>query len=197
MVALDTAGFTLTHEGESYTVLIPNPRVVFTLVEGQVDMPSRYAIRLEGKVAFSEDLEGFIELEVVSSGDQTFMTDLINKRKWNSVEPGILPFNFANLGGTLSDIIDSLQDPQIIDIDEMDGIPVWRIKGTVPSEGLSSLVPTADSGFEVSLELWIERERDLLRTVRIEGQVLSRDDPEIVRLLTLYNFDQPVDISLP
>ena len=197
MVALNTAAFTLAHEGEFFTVLIPNPRVVFTLVEGQVDMPHRYSIKLEGTVAFSEALEGFIELEVVSSGDQTFMTDLINKRKWNPVEPGVLPFNFANLGHTLSDIIDSVRDPHVIDISEMDGITVSRIKGTVPSEGLSPLVPTADPGFEVGLELWIGQERDLLRMVQIEGQVLSRDDPGVVRLLTLYDFDLPVDISLP
>lgn len=125
------------------------------------------------------------------------MTDLINKRKWNPVEPGVLPFNFANLGHTLSDIIDSVRDPHVIDISEMDGITVSRIKGTVPSEGLSPLVPTADPGFEVGLELWIGQERDLLRMVRIEGQVLSRDDPGVVRLLTLYDFDLPVDISLP
>ena len=186
MVALNTAAFTLAHEGEFFTVLIPNPRVVFTLVEGQVDMPHRYSIKLEGTVAFSEALEGFIELEVVSSGDQTFMTDLINKRKWNPVEPGVLPFNFANLGHTLSDIIASVRDPHVIDISEMDGITVSR-----------PLVPTADPGFEVGLELWIGQERDLLRMVRIEGQVLSRDDPGVVRLLTLYDFDLPVDISLP
>ena len=113
------------------------------------------------------------------------------------MERGVLPFNFANLGGTLSDIIDSLEAPRIIGTDTIGGVTAWLLRGTVPSEDLSSLVPTADSGFEVGLELWIEQEQGLLRKVRIEGQVLSRDDPEIVRILTLYNFDQPVEISLP
>ena len=34
MIALDTAEFSLTHEGASSTVLIPTPLVVFNLVEG-------------------------------------------------------------------------------------------------------------------------------------------------------------------
>ncbi len=197
MIALDTAEFSLTHEGDSSTVLIPTPLVVFNLVEGQVDMPDRYSIRVEGSVAFSEDLKGFIEIRVVSSGDQTFMTDFINRKKWNPVQPDVLPFNFADLGRTLGDIIDSLEDPRITGTEEVDGVESWRVRGNVPSEGLSSLIPTAEPGFEVGLDLWIGLEHNLLRKARIEGQVLSRDDPQVVRLLTLYNFDQPVDISLP
>ena len=98
------------------------------------------------------------------------------------MQPDVLPFNFADLGRTLGDIIDSLEDPRITGTEEVDGVESWRVRGNVPSEGLSSLIPTAEPGFEVGLDLWIGLEHNLLRKARIEGQVLSRDDPQVVRL---------------
>ena len=58
-------------------------------------------------------------------------------------------------------------------------------------------MPTAAKGFEVELELWIGQAEGLLRKVRIAGRIYSTDLPDVVRVLTVDRFDEPVEISLP
>ena len=197
MMALSTANFTLEHEGEGTTELFPSPKVDFRRVTGQVDMPDKFAIKVEGTIAFSEESRGFIEINVVAVGEQAFMSDIINKERWNSIDLEILPFDFADLGNSLGEIIRAARAPAFSGTEKVDGVPSWRVKGTVPSESVTALVPAATPGFDVRLELWIGQAEGLLRKVRIAGQVLSSDDPDIVRILTINSFDEPVDISLP
>jgi len=192
MLALDTARFTLEHEGDSSTQLFPG--VTLQRVEGQVDMPNRFRIRAEAMSAFPRS---FIEVNIVVVEDQAFMTDFINREKWNQVPVENLPFNFADLGRTLSDIIRAIQNPAFTGTETVDGVSSWRVRGTVPSESLAALVPEAGSGHEVALDLWVGQAQGLLIKVRIEGQILSTDVPKVVRVLTLYSFDEPVEISLP
>ncbi len=79
----------------------------------------------------------------------------------------------------------------------MDGVLSSRVKGTVRSESLGTLIPPAFPGQEVDVELWIGQPQSFLRRVRIEGRILAADDPEVVRVLSIQGFDQPVEISLP
>ena len=195
MIALDTASFQLVHEDEGSTVLFPG--VVMRTVNGLVDMPDRYGIHLEGEVAFGPSAASFIELDLVAVDDQAFITDIINPEKWLQTEVSALPFNFADLGRTLSDIIQEIEGPTFSGTSEVDGEVSIRIVGAVPSIALSVLVPTAAEGFDVGLEVWIGQQSSLLRRVRIVGSLLSTDVADVVRVLTIFDFDGPVKIILP
>jgi hypothetical protein len=195
MISLDTASFQLTHEDEGSTVLFPG--VVMQTVDGKVDMPNNYGIHMEGEVAFGPSAASFIELDLVAVDDQAFITDIINPEKWIPTEISSLPFNFADLGRTLSDIIQEIEGPIFSGTAEVDGETSIRIVGTVPSVALSVLVPAAVKGFDVELEVWIGQRSSLLRRVRIVGPLLSTDTPDVVRVLTIFDFDGPVEILLP
>ena len=108
-----------------------------------------------------------------------------------------LPFSFVDLGQTLGDLIGSVQEPAFSGTNEVDGVLSSRVKGTVRSESLGTLIPPAFPGQEVDVELWIGQPQSFLRRVRIEGRILAADDPEVVRVLSIQGFDQPVEISLP
>ena len=163
-------------------------------VKGQVDMPDKFRINVE---AVSSLPRSFVEVDIVAVRDQAYMTDIIHRDKWLLIELSALPFNFADLGRTLSGIVQSLQAPRIDGSDTVNGVPSWRIVGTVSSESLDTLVTAAEEGYRVALEVWIGQPQGLLRKVRIKGQILSTDLPDLVRVLTIHGFDQPVEITIP
>jgi len=110
---------------------------------------------------------------------------------------GIPPFKFADLGHTLSAIIQSIDAPTLIGSESVDGAGTWRIHGSLPSERLRGLVTNAEPVHEVKLEGWIDKDIGLLRKVQIAGQIYSQDSEDVVGNLTLHGFDEPVEISLP
>ena len=196
MTALDTVRFELVHEDDGSSQLFPG--MVLTRVVGEVDMPDRFAVSAEAMSLFPRS---FIGIEVAVSGDRALMTDLLNPEEWNTLPVESLPFDFANLGGTLSDIVLSMDDPREapseVGEETVDGVPSRHIRGTVGSAALEALIPAAVEGYVLTMDLWIGKERALLRQVRIEGQILSTDQPDLVRVLTIRDFDQPVNITLP
>ena len=192
MTALNTAKFDLFHEDDGSSQLFPG--VELTRVEGDVDMPDRFAVSAEAISLFPRS---FVRIDVVVSGDQALMTDFLNREKWNPFPIESLPFNFANLGRTLSDIILSMAALSLVGQESVDGVPSRRIRGTVGSAALAPLVPEAAEGFVLTMDLWIGEKKSLLRRVRIEGQILSTDQQDLVRVLRIRDFDEPVEITLP
>ena len=191
MMALKTARFNLEQEGKLGALFLG---VELQLIEGQVDMPDSFELRVEATATF---IRSFIEINLVGVGDQAFISDFIDKNKWIPVPAEQLPFNFADLGRTLSDVMRSVQNPVFVGTDLLDDTPSWRIKGTVLSDDLTGLASGADPGHEVRLEGWIGQADGLLRKLRIEGRIFSADSPDVVRTLNISGFDEPVTISLP
>ncbi len=157
-------------------------------------MPDRFEVEVGAESIFPRS---FVEIDVVVAENQAFMTDFINREKWNSISADSLPFNFADLGRTLADIMLAMEGPVFNGTEAVDGVPARRVRGMIPSEALSVLIPKTAEGFEVGLELWIGEAEGLLRKVRIEGQILASDRIDVVRVLRIFEFDEPVDISLP
>jgi hypothetical protein len=59
------------------------------------------------------------------------------------------------------------------------------------------LVPGAGKGFTVDLEMWLDQSENMLVQALIVGKVVPTDIPDARRLLTLNDFDVPVDITPP
>ncbi len=189
MIRLNTASFHLEDQGETSARFFG---LKFESLDGQVRMPDSFKVQVE-----ATSFLGFIKIEIVAVGDQAVISDFINKEKWNPIAVDDLPFNFANLGNNLAEIIPGIMDPAFAGEEGLDGQMSWRIRGTVPSEGLSPLLPGTAPGRQVGLELWIDQEQMVLRKIRIEGEIYPGDSPSVVRVLDIFAFDEPVDISLP
>ena len=133
MIALDTASFTLEHEDGGSSELLPGLELF--VARGEVDMPDRFKIKAETMSLFPRS---FFEINIVVVGDQAFITDPVTERRIPApIET--LSFNFADLGRTLSDIILSMGNPTAAGTEKVDGVPSWRIEGTLPSESLRKL----------------------------------------------------------
>ena len=192
MVGLDTVRFSLIHEGDGSSQLFPG--VGLTRVEGEVDMPDGFAMSAEAVSLFPRS---FIDIELVVSGDRALMTDFLNRENWLSLPVETLPFDFADLGRTLGDVMLSMEAPVHVGEESVEGVPCRHISGAVESGRLAALIPGAAEGLPLAADLWIGKDEALLRQVRIQGRILSTDEPDLVRVLTMRDFDRPVEITLP
>lgn len=187
---LKSAAFTLEHQ-EGTTELFPG--LEMTKAYGLVDIPDRVSLTVEAQTVFPRS---YVEISVITLEDAAYMTDILTGR-WREVNTDSLPFNFSDLGRTLAGIIEAVESPEIIGADSVLGRSVYRISGRIRSEDLADLVPGAGTGFDVGLLLWLSRPDSLLVQVLITGQVMPTDQETAVRLLTLDDFDVPVNITAP
>jgi hypothetical protein len=188
VLALKSGAFTLEHQ-KGTTVLLPG--IEMSKVYGVAEIPDRFRFTVEAEVSNT-----FVKASVVVIEDQAYMTNFLTGR-WQPVAKEVLPLNFANLGQTLGDIIQAVQDPKLVGAEKLNGHDAYHIQGKIRSDDLSTLVPNAGQGFDVVMDLWVERSDFLLRQVWLTGQVVDTDVPDAVRVLTLDEVDIPVDISPP
>ena len=116
---------------------------------------------------------------------------------WNQIPAKSLPFNLSDLGLTVAEIVDAIQEPKILGEERLNGIDTLRIGGKINSKNLVKLVPGAEGDVGVDLKLWINRGDGLLQRVLIAGRVVLTDDADTVRDLILKNINQPVVIDAP
>ena len=190
MASLSSLTFSLEHL-EGVTPLTPG--LDMRQLEGSISLPDSFELTVSAEAT---GFTAFISMKVIVMGDRGYITDPLS-RKWRELSPNTLPFNFADMGNSLSRIILSIQDPSFVGSEDVDGVATWRIRGSVSSDILTSLVTTATPGRQVALELWVDQELGLLRRAHIEGPIAANDPPEITRLLTLHGFDEPVKILPP
>lgn len=188
VLALESVEFTLEHQ-EGTTELLPGLKL--SRVSGVAAIPDRFRFTVEAEVSNT-----FVEIGVVVIGDQAYMTNFLTGR-WQEVPREVLPLNLSDLGKTLAGIIESVQAPALVGIERWHDYEAYRIRGTVKSNDLSTLVPNAGDGFDVELELWVDRDQELLLQVRIDGRMLDTDGPETVRVIALEGIDVPVAIAPP
>ena len=182
--------YTLSHE-EGGTDL--GGGLELRAVEGDAAFPAR--ARLSARAVLRE-FNVNMEIGILQVEDQAFMRGPIGQQ-WRQVSPGSLPFLFADMNNSVADALEAAEGVSLTGVGEVDGIPVYRLKGRVPTEALRGLVPGALSGDLLDLEVQIGQDDALPRTVRLVGMLLSQDPPDMVRVLQLSNFNAPVTIEPP
>ena len=116
---------------------------------------------------------------------------------WQDLPPGTLAINFLNINGSIADALASLSELELSDGSSIDGAPVHKLTGTTDSSSMRGLVPGAPEGETLHLEVWTGRDDYLVRKVRLTGKLLAADPPDVVRILELSRFDEPVAIEPP
>ena len=190
LLSLNSAAFTLEHRTGGTALL---PGLVMKKATGVVDIPNRLRLMVEAEV---EALQTFVEINVIIIEDQAYMTDFFSGQ-WRMIPPESLPVNFLDFGETLAGIVEAVVDPGLSGVEEFEGRQNERIKGLVSSETLASLVPGAEEGLEVTLELSVNREDGLLSRILITGPVVPGDLADTVRLLSIDDVNVPVNIAPP
>lgn len=137
-----------------------------------------------------------LELDVVQYGETTYLRDRISM-VWQKLPAGTLAINFLNINGSIADALASLGGLELADGGSMNGASVRKLTGTAPSTAMRGLVPGAPEGGTLRMEVWVGRDDHLVRRVRLTGPLVDADPSDIVRVLELSRFDEPVSIEPP
>lgn len=188
LLALESVSFVLD-QTVGATVLTPG--IEMNRAYGSVIIPGKFDVTVEAQVG-----NLYVELGMASVDGVSYMTNPITGQ-WAVVPAESIPINLLTLGSTLAGIVESVQAPELLGKTALEGVDVYHIRGNILSEDLSELVPNADAGHPVMLEMWMEQESATLRKATIAGQVTDDDVPDALRVLALDDINQPVIITKP
>ena len=188
LISLRTVAFDLEHQTGATELL---PGVEMTRAYGETEIGKGFRFTVEARLGSS-----YFETAAVVLGRRAYMTNFLTGR-WEEVSPEALPFNFSDVGQSLAALLESVRDPELLGTEPLNGRDTYRLRGMVWSDDLAALVPNAGKGFEVEMELWVDRAHGALVLASMTGPIVATDIPEVVRTLRLEGIDAPVEITAP
>ena len=188
MEALDSFHFRLHHERGDMELL---PGLIIDEVEGDVINPDKLSVDFSGSFGI-----GFaIESSLITLGDEGYMTNPVTG-DWEQGPAGVSSMGFFDPAGGIVAMM--AQVSQARRLDDVTGKPnSYRIGGSLPVEALAPLVGTTLEGTRVVVELTIDSNDSYLLEARFDGPVTPTDSDDVVRVITLSAFDDPISIDAP
>ena len=188
LLALESVSFVLEQTVGTTTL---SPGIEMNRAYGTVIVPGKFDVTVEAEVA-----NLYVELGMASIDGVSYMTNPITGQ-WAVVPAESIPINLLTIGSTLAGIVEAVRSPELLAKTALDEVDVYHIRGSILSEDLLELVPGADDGYPVMLEMWMEQQTGTLRKATITGQVTDEDVPDALRVLTLDEINQPATIEPP
>ena len=187
MRQLEHFHFRLHHEKGSLELA---PNLLIDEVEGDLSRPDRMSINFSGSLG-----ELAVQTKLLTIGESTFITNPLTG-KWESGPTGVNALGFFSPQTGISAILSQLDLSTFEGSVEISG-ETYTLSGQLPVEALSSLVGETLTKLTVTVELIIDMDSHHLLLARLDGQVTPTDTGEVVRVVTLSNFNSPVDIERP
>jgi len=137
-----------------------------------------------------------IEVQVISVGDTAKMTNPFDRTRWMDVPGSALQGLFDPGAGTVA-ALRAATGHAISGEETVRGVPCWVVTADVDGASLKAFADVAEGGFTVKLTLWIGKEDPVVHRIRLQGEMGPADTPDVIRLIDLSRFDEPVEIELP
>ena len=195
--------FRLTTENGVTTIL---EQVELESVEGAVQRPDRFQATVAAKLAIVS-----VALEVVGIGETLWVQDPLSATG---------EFSEVGLGSGLAEVLNPdrlfvaavglIEKPTIAGEAEVDGVKATVVEGefrplrALELAGTPVPTPSAADRAEIGLilneplfvQLWIDESNRVIQ-MAFAGRLLAAEDPDIVRVLRLSEFDAPIEIEPP
>ena len=186
--ALRYFSFEMTHENGG------TPTAFGLLMEdvtGQVAAPDRLAADIGARSG-----SFFIDVSVIAIGTQTYMTNPFT-HEFEAIDEGIVSAALLDPATGIGGIMRGVETPTLEAEPVEDGVPMYHITSTLDSGLLKAITPSAEPGLPIHVGIWIGVNDSNVYRIRLEGPVSSEEAPEIIRTISMSDFDVPVDIEEP
>ena len=185
MAALNSFRFHIGHDDDGGT---PLPQgMTLREASGGVVNPDRLALEFSG-VSGSFSVKG----SLIAIGEDVYMTNPLSG-EWHAVSSAISPLEFFDPTQGIAGILAQVRDATLISRDA----DAYRIGGKLSATALAPLFGDTAGDSDVDVVLEIDSTRFYLTQARLEGRVTPTEAPGLVRLITLSEFDEPIEIALP
>ncbi len=184
--------FTLEVEGETF--IDETGAIRLESAEGDLSRPDKVAVEFQVSLFGT----GTVSIRMITIGDESWTTDLITGN-WGEAPPefGYDPSRLYDNQDGLGPVMGKLDEPVIVDIEEIDDRDCNHIKGAVQNGVVSALTAGTMTGDPVGIDLWIDTETSDLRRVKlIEPDTDDKDKPATWQL-NLSEHDEEVAIEPP
>jgi hypothetical protein len=186
--ALKSFHFRLEHENG----LSPIPfDLKLKTAEGDVQVPDRMQAKLEADVAGA-----LLRVEVIGIGEEGWMTNPFS-HEWQALPEGTSISAIFDPAAGIQAVASSLQEVRVAGVEKVGGDNTYLLEGQVDSGVLEAAAPIAEPGLTVNVKVWVDVEDYTIRQVRLEGPFAPGEPENIVRILSLSKFDEPVSIEPP
>jgi len=186
--AVKSFHFRLEHENG----LSPMPLdLKLKTAEGDIQVPDRMKAKLEAEAAGA-----LMRVEVIGIGDQGWMTNPFS-HEWQALPEGTTISAIFDPAAGIQAVAGSLQGVRVTGVEKIEGDNTYLLEGQVDSGVLEAAVPIAEPGLTVNVKIWVGVEDYTIREVRLEGPFAPGEPENIVRILHLSKFDEPVSIEPP
>jgi hypothetical protein len=184
--AVKSFHFKLEHENGSIALPL---NLQLREAEGNVVVPDRLKADVSAKSGSIN-----IDVDVIAIGDKTWITNPFTRRFQELPNTSI--FETIDPVALLRVVTGELENVEVAGSESVDGVDTWRLTGTMPSSALSSVLPVS-RGNTVDFDLWVGKDDNLPRRVRLKGALTADDSASTTRSITFSKFDERVDISPP
>ena len=184
MEALESFHFRLTHENGGTPL---GQGLVIREVQGDVARPDKISLEFSG-------LAGSFAMRasLIAIGESSFISNPITG-EWEPVPAEVSPLGFFEPTRGVSEIMRRIEGPTLISNED----DSYAISGTIASEGLASLFGAVEDGNSVDINVVIDATSLFLLEARLEGRITASEEDGVIRIITLSNFNEPVEIELP
>ena len=186
--AVKSFHFRLGHEGGLSSIPLD---LKLKTAEGDVLVPDRIRAELEAEAGGA-----LVQVEVIGIGEEAWMTNPFS-REWQPLPSGTTISSIFDPAAGVKAVVGSLRDVMIRGIDMVDDHETYRLEGLVDSAALEAAAPIAEPGLIVIVRVWVDVKDYTIRQVRLEGPFAPSEPANIVRILYLSKFDEPVSIEPP
>lgn len=189
LAALDSFHFRLTHENGSTPIVFD---LGLQTADGNIAAPDKLQADIEAERGAIR-----IEVEVISIGEDIWLTDPFGSGTWQRIEEGIAIRDIFAPDEGIPELLRGAVDARVTGSERIDGVPTYRIEAEVDAADIESLAPVAEPGVIVPVTVWIGQDDSLLRRARLEGPINNEEGDDIRRQIELSGFDEPVTIEPP
>ena len=137
-----------------------------------------------------------LRVEVIGIGDEGWMTNPFS-HQWQSLPKGTTISAIFDPAAGIQAVAGSLQDVSVAGVEKVGGDNTYLLEGQVDSGVLKAAAPIAEAGLTVNVKIWVGVDDYNIRQVRLEGPFAPGEPENIVRILSLSKFDEPVSIEPP
>jgi len=185
MDAVDSFRFELEHDNGTASIV---RGLQMVRAEGDVEGADRMHLLVEAKAG---PLNAEIEM-IVLPGEGWITNPLTGRWEKETIDVS----EFFDPAEGVTGLMRSLDEGEITGAETLNGFDTYRVEASISSE-LMTLFGNAREGETIRLKAWIGIDDPLVHRVEAVGGIVEGEPNNLVRRLTLTDFDESFDIQAP
>ena len=190
---LESFNFALDFDGN--TSPLEQLSVDMETIAGDVILPDQLKAQVRAKARQFGGIN--VNVTLVGVGEDAWVTNPFDQSMWLPLEGGNPLNGLFNPSEGVAAVIRGAANPMLAGEEEIDGVAMWMVEGTVDSGDLTAFLESAVPGYDVKGTIWIGKTDNIIYRIHLLGQLTPEEPVDILRRLTFSSFNDVEPIEPP